>query len=716
MPVTRIGPPARVNPEAVVCLTVADGVATVGVMPTGRIEQARIEVSAGGGPTTRSAGVGGPGRVLKEWRRTISPAEVFKDSCPLEGADPGSVWLRVFDAAGREIIAHRYGHYAQGEPLIEPGPRREEPRGETEEDKFDAAVAQIGQGLFAPAAEALTSLASGSAKGIEADGLQYYLGLAEAGLGRPAEAMKHWDAVKTPGELRDAAAVEGAKLLLADGKWQQAIARLDPLAGRRPCHAEAEAYTALALRLMNRPEEARAHVERALQRDPLMLLAAAELAILDEQGFEGSPALRDEERRIEAATAYMAIKQYAPAERLLLPGAGTPSSAIASYLRAHVAELTGNAPEAARLRQEAARASVRGCLPSRLEELAGLEAALRANDKDASAHYLTGLALYGRGRKDEGVAHWRQAGALGHNDALVFRCLGGVIRDQDPAEAVKHFERAAALAPEATEVYADLEYAYMLVGETAKRIDVLERGLARLPEKDELAHRLGVAYFDAGRYDDAVKCYTSHHFHVAEGQRDLHDNYALALAARATTHLSAGRNKEALADLDAALEYPENLGIGRSDRGGANATVQFWRGVVLSNLGRTDDAKKAWQEATGRVRSSRRRGFWSPESGLQAVHSVLALRRLGQDSQADDLTDQIYEGYRRLEAFDAPAGKASAALLNGFLAGAEGRAAQAAKLLDQAQAGSPRIAGYVRLVRAWTGLLAQSGTTRPAGR
>ena len=62
----------------------------------------------------------------------------------------------------------------------------------------------------------------------------------------------------------DAAVVEKAKLLLAGGKWGEAITVLEPLANRTPCDAEAAAYTALAWRQLKQPEKARACLNAAL--------------------------------------------------------------------------------------------------------------------------------------------------------------------------------------------------------------------------------------------------------------------------------------------------------------------------------------------------------------------------------------------------------------------------------------------------------------------
>ena len=455
----------------------------------------------------------------------------------------------------------------------------------------------------------------------------------------------------------------------------------------------------------------------ATRHDPLMLLGQTESALLDGRSFDGLSALRDEERCIEAATIYMALKQYATAESLLRPTAGSALSPTGAYLRAYTMELMGNATEATRLRKEASKANVRGCLPSRLEELAALEAAIRADNKDATANYLAGLVLYTRNQREEGVAHWQTASTLGHKDAIVYRCLGGVLRDSKPTEAVLQYERAIALAPEAAEVYADLDAAYIVLGDTDKRVSVLERGLARLPDKDDLAHRLGVAYFDAGRYDEAVKCYQSYRFHVSEGQRDLHDHYATALVARAMTQLKAGRTAQALADLDASLEYPENLGIGRPDYPVNNAMTQYWRGVALASLNRTDEARKAWQESGPKQTQSRRRGgrmgYYSTESGLSSVYTILTLRKLGLTKDADDAAAQLESMCQRFEAMDDQA-SGYVALLRGFVAAANGQADQSAKLLKQARSDEPSLAGYVKLVGTWCELLAAPPATQTA--
>ena len=66
-------------------------------------------------------------------------------------------------------------------------------------------------------------------------------------------------------------------------------------------------------------------------------------------------------------------------------------------------------------------------------------------------------------------------------------------------------------------------------------------------------------------------------------------------------HIERGRQrlekadaKAALVDFEAALTYPANLNVGRSNKP-EEAPAQYWRGKALAALGRAADARSAWQ-------------------------------------------------------------------------------------------------------------------------
>ena len=63
---------------------------------------------------------------------------------------------------------------------------------------------------------------------------------------------------------------------------------------------------------------------------------------------------------------------------------------------------------------------------------------------------------------------------------------------------------------------------------------------------------------------------------------------------RGQKRFAAKEFEAALEDFEAALTYPENLGVGRSDKP-EEAPAQYWRGKALEALGRLQEARAAWK-------------------------------------------------------------------------------------------------------------------------
>lgn len=736
VPISRIGPPARLNSEAVVRMTIDDGWVEVGVLATRQISDARIEVLSGR-------------RVLKQWRQSISPTTVFKGRCKLGQVDPRQVWLRVFDHGGRQVIAHRYGryepgpvvldvaHYAAGEWSEDDPPDRPElvvewanrlelrrRWGESVEAleqgyrRFpdDAGIGlalgmtRIKQGLFDQAANLLEPVATRQAPGVEVSVARYYLALALAERGRRAEAMNQLQAVESSGPMAVAARLEYARLKLSAGHLREAIDGLDGIDGS----LLAEVYRALAFRELGQRERAARHVERALAGDPLMLSAQVERAMLAGQGLSEISALGDEQKRLEAAVWYMKLGRYQMAERLLEPASGRQPSATGLYLRAYMAERGGDGELADRLRRRAARANVLGDMPSRLAELAAFEAALVRRPDDANAHYLGGLVLFSKHRSVEAVEHWRRSIELHDENPIAHRCLAAATKQDQPAGAARHLERAVELAPTVARLYLDLDDAYGRLGQVAKRVALLERAVAKLGRRLWLADRLAGAYFDAGRYDDAVRCYRAHRFHVAEAGGDLHDRYALVLLARALRRLAEGNSSEALADLDAALIYPDNMNIDKPTKDRAEAMIHYWRGVALSDLGLSEQAQRAWRLAADEELVDDSTSPFHGYRALNAVHAALACKRTGLADRSGQMLRAVQLWCSVAEKSSQQQDQAVAMLVRALAIAAEGRFRQSELLLDRLGRESKHLIGYLRFGRTWLSLVKCRAATQAA--
>lgn len=79
-----------------------------------------------------------------------------------------------------------------------------------------------------------------------------------------------------------------------------------------------------------------------------------------------------------------------------------------------------------------------------------------------------------------------------------------------------------------------------------------------------------------------------------EGQTITWDLFNKAQIERGRKRLADGKSREALQNLEAALTYPENIGVGRSNKP-QEAPGQYWRGKALEGLGRIEDARSAWK-------------------------------------------------------------------------------------------------------------------------
>ena len=97
---------------------------------------------------------------------------------------------------------------------------------------------------------------------------------------------------------------------------------------------------------------------------------------------------------------------------------------IVYYVRGNIAAVVGDRTLALELHRSAQNAASDYCLPSRLEELLILEAAIQADPADSRAHFYLGNLLYDKRRHEDAMEHWEAAAELDNGIATVWRNLG----------------------------------------------------------------------------------------------------------------------------------------------------------------------------------------------------------------------------------------------------------------------------------------------------
>ncbi len=253
-----------------------------------------------------------------------------------------------------------------------------------------------------------------------------------------------------------------------------------------------------------------------------------------------------------------------------------------------------------RARARAPRLSSDYCFPARLEEIAILEAAMRADPKDARAPYYLGNLFYDRRRHEEAIRLWERSVQLEPSFATAWRNLGiGYFNIcKKPAKALAAYEKAFAADPRDARIFYERDQLWKRLGRaTARRLGELERHQALVEERDDLSVEFCALLNAAGRHDDALGILQRRRFQPWEGGEGgalgQYVRAQVALGRRALRERDAAAARE---HFEAAFQPPANLGeakhllVNQSD-------LHYWLGCACAAFGERKAARKRWLAA-----------------------------------------------------------------------------------------------------------------------
>jgi predicted negative regulator of RcsB-dependent stress response len=152
-----------------------------------------------------------------------------------------------------------------------------------------------------------------------------------------------------------------------------------------------------------------------------------------------------------------------------------------------------------------------------------------------------------------------------------------------------------AARPSDQTLFRDLAEILIAQGKRPEAVRLMETMPVAGVRRAEITVMLAQAYVDEKRWDDCVKFLEATPYFVNwEGQDVTWRLFNRAHIERGRQRLDKHDAKAALADFEAALTYPANLNVGRSNKP-EEAPAQYWRGKALAALGRADEARSAWQ-------------------------------------------------------------------------------------------------------------------------
>src|SRR5262245_38970843 len=408
-PVDRLGGPwDEATPDAALRLRVEGGRAHVTVNANGVFEDAQVRVEAATG-------------VIRSFSATLRPEAPFAADVELpQGSEGQPIAVVVASREGRELLRYRTDLPVDGNPDFRPATRAaRDPEvtgsaeqsylaGLTAEKASDARAARAAYqealrrdpgfvpahvalgasfyraGEYERAAEHLSAALLRDAGSPEA---HYTLGLVRRAQGRQRDAIVHLTRCVRSGFREPTARFVLGAIALAAGQPDEALSQLSQAVQLDPLDLESRTALALAERLAGRRESALARIESVLREVPIDPIALNERQVLSGKAEDLEPlarlVAREPDTVLELAFGYLALGRPEEA-RAVLEGAiaRAPRHPMLHYVLGYLHERAGRRDAATLEYRSASEHPVDYVFPSRVEEIAVLQAARAANPSD----------------------------------------------------------------------------------------------------------------------------------------------------------------------------------------------------------------------------------------------------------------------------------------------------------------------------------------------
>ncbi|MHC4728666.1 MAG: tetratricopeptide repeat protein, partial [Planctomycetota bacterium] len=381
---------------------------------------------------------------------------------------------------------------------------------------------------------------------------------------------------------------------------------------------KAKNHLILALYADGKTKLAYKHAKERIAQNPTDLVPRALIALQNKSRMNNfvteARALvgEDDFQMLEASLVFGQLGLAKEAEQLLSAVCveAVPEkerSSLPIYYSAYFASLSKNQTKAKEYLNQAAKCYKDYIFPSRPEAIEVFKYVITEHPDDAYAHLHIGNLYCHLDRVPEAVRHWQKAVDLDSSLSVAFRNLGlyAWAVEDDLSKAERFYHKAITARPKDQTLYRDLADVLLAANRRPEAIKLLESTPFKILKRADIIIMLAQAYLDEQRYGKAVNLLESTPYFVNwEGQTITWDLFHKAHLERGRKRLEKKNFKGALLDFEASLTYPENIGVGRSNKP-QEAQAQYWRGRALKALERTEDARLAWKDGAAGYEGSK---------------------------------------------------------------------------------------------------------------
>jgi tetratricopeptide (TPR) repeat protein len=488
----------------------------------------------------------------------------------------------------------------------------------------------------------------------------YYLGAVLKAQGKIGEAYTQFYKATWSEAWKAAGYFSLAEIAAGRGEMAAALDLANRALDSNGLNIRAVNLKAAALRHLGRPQEAlQALALAARKADPLDVRSMAErwLASKDPAAAKVLASTMNDHPATaqETAAEYLDAGLWQDGAGALLQGtAAAPDKSkihpMVYYYLGYFATKLDQAQKASEYYKLAVAMPPDYVFPFQNEAIDVLREAIKANPRDARAPYYLGNLLYDW-QPEEATRLWEASAALDPSYAVAHRNLATAYMHQKPAgdigKAIAELEKAVALDRKYALHFTELDELYEQAGTPIeKRIPLFERNQDVVARRDDSQNRAIALKVAAGKLDEAIAMMSGRPFAAVEGANlNVAEHWTDAHILRGRQNVAAKRDREALADFQAALNLPSNLpaGLGYAEGAGGGARgaeIAYWTGVAQEDLGDRAKAAESWNQAAASAQGA--------PGGAQSYYQALCLQKLGQNDRAKALFQALVDSGQNL--------------------------------------------------------------------
>jgi tetratricopeptide (TPR) repeat protein len=445
----------------------------------------------------------------------------------------------------------------------------------------------------------------------------FQLGIALRAQDKFAEAYKMFYRATWDNAYHSAAFKQLAELSCIFGKYDEALPQIDNSLSTNNRNVATQNLKTLILRKLSRFEAAEENALETLKIDPLNFWAMNELYLLAQHKDKQEAAyllkklshkMRGEvEAYLELALDYINLRQLETAAQILrrpIEGKMVFASTyplIYYYLGYVYSQMKNEQKTLTYFKQANEKSSdyCFYCFPFRLETIKVLKTATEKNPRDAKAFYYLGNLLFDL-QPEKAIKAWQRSSEVDASFSLVHRNLGwGYYRQKkDISKAILSYEKAVSLNNKDPKLFVELDQLYEVANvHPQKRLELLVKNHDVVSKRNDSFLREIMNLVLVGEYDKAIAHLAQNHFHIREGGGEVHTVFVDAHLLRGLDFYQAQKYKKALFHFLRALEYPENLSVGRPKNNPRAAQIFYYIGDTYEALGKSEEARQYYDRA-----------------------------------------------------------------------------------------------------------------------